>query len=85
MSTAEAFLCPMDGFQGDWLPEEIACSVLSKWNNHLAVRRLVPLSVPLEHLAVNIFHPVGTAYKSDVKDAESHTKISQCTIRYRKT
>lgn len=47
MSTAEAFLSPMDGFQGDWLPEEIACSVLSKLNNNLAVRRVVPLSVPL--------------------------------------
>lgn len=78
MSTGKAFLCATNGFQGDWIPEEIACSLLSKLNNNPAVWKLVPLSALLYNLAVNIFHPVGTTYMPDVKDAEpfgKHLKV----------
>lgn len=37
MSTPKAILCAMNSYQGDWIPEGITGSVLSKLNNSLAL------------------------------------------------
>lgn len=55
MSTPKAFLCAMNSFQGDWIPEEIARSVPSKLSDNLALDKLASCLYYYNNLAVSIF------------------------------